>query len=358
MNITFNELKCDMPVRWNSTDELLKAAIKMERPIRAVLYSQTWDDSVHQNLTPTDTDWALFRELAIFFNIFRRPTVQSQAERYPTLHNTIPNYLHMIRMLNVWQLQDDKPFLKAAAIAGHTVLTKYYKKALTTRHSFVAIICDPRYKLEVLSYLFEADGGVNAVQYKRGKAHFEHVYSDYKRRANGLADLERRRLEDAARDAQDRQRSPSPEEEGQEDWRNNPYHGYADHVARQRQHAPELGLITEWERWYREPVLDIEITHEEMRDYMQSKAHEFPIITQMARDYLAIPATSAPSERVFSAAGNLITKRRTRISSENVRYVLCLRSWGLLVDDDDEVDIMINEGGEIVPIPVHVHVPN
>jgi hypothetical protein len=95
-----------------------------------------------------------------------------------------------------------------------------------------------------------------------------------------------------------------------------------------------------------------------MRDYMQSKAHEFPIITQMARDYLAIPATSAPSERVFSAAGNLITKRRTRISSENVRYVLCLRSWGLLVDDDDEVDIMINEGGEIVPIPVHVHVPN
>jgi hypothetical protein len=56
----------------------------------------------------------------------------------------------------------------------------------------------------------------------------------------------------------------------------------------------------------------------------------------MTRDYIAIPATSAPSERAFNIAGNLITKKRTKISSENVRYVLCLRSWGILADADDE----------------------
>ena len=49
-----------------------------------------------------------------------------------------------------------------------------------------------------------------------------------------------------------------------------------------------------------------------------SKTHEFPIICQMARDYLAIPAMSGSSEHAFSYAGNLITKHRTRISSENV----------------------------------------
>ena len=63
----------------------------------------------------------------------------------------------------------------------------------------------------------------------------------------------------------------------------------------------------------------------------------------MARDYHAIPATSAPSERVFSMAGNLVSKKRTRISSENVRYVLCLRSWGILKDDDDKEEIIISE---------------
>lgn len=58
---------------------------------------------------------------------------------------------------------------------------------------------------------------------------------------------------------------------------------------------------------------------------------------------MAILATLAPSERVFSIAGNLITKKRTRISSENVRYVLCLRNWGILDDADDEEEILIDE---------------
>ncbi len=81
---------------------------------------------------------------------------------------------------------------------------------------------------------------------------------------------------------------------------------------------------------------------------MESKAYEFPIICQIARDYLAIPATSAPSERTFSYAGNLISKRRTRISSENVRYVLCLRSWNLIAKEEDEIDILFDENGEII----------
>jgi len=38
-------------------------------------------------------------------------------------------------------------------------------------------------------------------------------------------------------------------------------------------------------------------------------------------------------------------KKRTRIASENVRYVLCLRSWGLLSESDDEVEIVFDENG-------------
>jgi hypothetical protein len=44
-----------------------------------------------------------------------------------------------------------------------------------------------------------------------------------------------------------------------------------------------------------------------------------------------------------------ISKKRTRISSENVLYVLCLRSWGLLVDDDDEEVIQIDDNDCILP---------
>ena len=40
----------------------------------------------------------------------------------------------------------------------------------------------------------------------------------------------------------------------------------------------------------------------------------------------------------------------------NVRCVLCLRSWGFLVDDDDEDEIIIDENGRIIE-PVDGVVP-
>jgi hypothetical protein len=49
-------------------------------------------------------------------------------------------------------------------------------------------------------------------------------------------------------------------------------------------------------------------------------------------------------------AGNLISKKRTRILSKNVRYVLCLRSWGILHPDDNKEIIISGDSGKIVQV--------
>ena len=146
--------------------------------------------------------------------------------------------------------------------------------------------------------------------------------------------------------------------EGQEDWRVNPAHGYSDYRAR-RPRRPVISansLNGEVARWLGEECLPENSTPEQVKGYMQNKAFDFPITTTIARDYLSIPATSAPSERAFRLAGNLISKKRGRIASKNVRYVLCLRSWGFLVDNDDEDEIIIDENGCIIE-PVDGVVP-
>ncbi|CAI7924477.1 unnamed protein product [Closterium sp. NIES-53] len=48
---------------------------------------------------------------------------------------------------------------------------------------------------------------------------------------------------------------------------------------------------------------------------------------RMAWDYLAIRATSASSERVFSLGRNLISWKRHRLTSQKTRAVMILRSW-------------------------------
>jgi len=49
----------------------------------------------------------------------------------------------------------------------------------------------------------------------------------------------------------------------------------------------------------------------------------------MARRFLAIPATSAPIEPVFSIGGNIITKSRNRLSPETVKKSVLLKSWSI-----------------------------
>jgi len=47
----------------------------------------------------------------------------------------------------------------------------------------------------------------------------------------------------------------------------------------------------------------------------------------MARRFLAIPATSAPVERVFSISSNVITKSRNKLDPDTVKQTVLLKSW-------------------------------
>jgi hAT family C-terminal dimerisation region len=69
-----------------------------------------------------------------------------------------------------------------------------------------------------------------------------------------------------------------------------------------------------------EPDIDI-------LDWWQRHEAIYPNLSRMACDYLSIPATSVPSERLFSDAGLLITDRRNRFSTKTIRACICLDSW-------------------------------
>ncbi|CAM9863481.1 unnamed protein product, partial [Discosporangium mesarthrocarpum] len=58
--------------------------------------------------------------------------------------------------------------------------------------------------------------------------------------------------------------------------------------------------------------------------------HGFPFLARLAVVHLAIPATSATSEQVFSAAGNTVTKKRNRLGSGMVDTLVVLHgSYGV-----------------------------
>ena len=60
--------------------------------------------------------------------------------------------------------------------------------------------------------------------------------------------------------------------------------------------------------------LSISTHTEQILLWWRANEFQFPILSEMAKKYLAIPATSTPIERLFSELGLLITERRSNLA--------------------------------------------
>jgi hypothetical protein len=61
-------------------------------------------------------------------------------------------------------------------------------------------------------------------------------------------------------------------------------------------------------------------------NWWRSHESEYPIMSQVARDYLAIPAGEVDVERLFSSGRDLIGIRRHTLSIETMRALMILKS--------------------------------
>ena len=58
--------------------------------------------------------------------------------------------------------------------------------------------------------------------------------------------------------------------------------------------------------------------------FWKTNSERYPSLSALARKYLAIPATSVPSERAFSCAGHIVNKKRSCLLPENVQMLVFL----------------------------------
>ncbi|CAK9292323.1 unnamed protein product [Gordionus sp. m RMFG-2023] len=65
------------------------------------------------------------------------------------------------------------------------------------------------------------------------------------------------------------------------------------------------------------------------RSFIFFKLYRFPVLSLAARNFLAIQATSVPCEQIFSKAGDLVTKKRNRLSNKTIQALMCMgvKEW-------------------------------
>lgn len=90
--------------------------------------------------------------------------------------------------------------------------------------------------------------------------------------------------------------------------------------------------MDELEKYISEPTVDDEDDSE--LSYWAKHSKTYPQLEVMAREYLAIPTTSTPSERVFSRCKHFIPASRNMLTSETFKISVLLDSWLRLEGQD------------------------
>lgn len=63
-------------------------------------------------------------------------------------------------------------------------------------------------------------------------------------------------------------------------------------------------------------------------EFWVHRSLSYPSASKLALKVLITPATSVPSEQAFSKSGDIITKKRNKLSTKTVKVIMCLKSWG------------------------------
>jgi len=89
---------------------------------------------------------------------------------------------------------------------------------------------------------------------------------------------------------------------------------------KQRRRVSELDKYLEGETVPADAPFDI-------LQYWKTSSTSYPILARMARDILAVPASTVASESAFSSGEKTISDYRSRLTSETVEALICLQDW-------------------------------
>jgi hypothetical protein len=304
------EVMLDSCTRWNSTYAMIQRACELREPLSQV------GKTVDEHLELSDEEWVLLKVANQILSGFDKATRWLSGSTYPTLNSAVRVYNHLLDELEYFlgRGNDDeegrqrsaivdqcspanKRVLTTAMQAAHDKLCKYYSGTWASMYA-IAVILDPRIKMdyyeaddwEARHVAHSKDSLVQAIEAYGGTAEAAVVAAPQPRQASSAKNLSDEMDEALAR-------------------------------KMKRRRAEKKG---ELDKYLTDPTIDI---HTDILGWWKYHAAEYPCLARIARDYLAIPATSAPAERLFSAAADLITKKRGSLSDDTIQACRCMHSW-------------------------------
>ena len=298
LGVNEHRLINDCVTRWGSTYDMLTRFIEQQQAICAVLL----DSRADRQLMPTDEEISIVEELIVILKSFREGTEIMSGEKYPSLGMVLPLLKKILSTLI--PKEGDASFVRQVKNAVRTDLESRYQNDKVKRMLRIATYLDPRFKtlpfvdtserLEIkMAVVSEL---TSFIELKQGNSP-ESPRSPDRDVSVQSSSTKKRKLENFFDDIM----GSSSETDASQ---------------------PSEIASFEVDRYHTEAPLTLAC--KEPLAWWKMRAAQYVHLSELAKKILCIPATSVPSERVFSVAGNIINEKRSRLKPDNVDKLIFL----------------------------------
>ncbi|CAN6231822.1 unnamed protein product [Urochloa humidicola] len=326
----------DIPNRWNSTFKMIGEAIKY----KVVLNSYA---SQNGEISPNEQEWSVAHAVCKLLKTFEEATKTVSAYRKPTSYMFLPLIVSIRDALDNPAWQTSGP-LRDLAATMRIKFEKYwgrdfdeFNRTIARRNKkdydvnlgiVIATMLDPRAKAAYVEFFYEkVCGNTNQVQSSVdvALAWMKKYFLEYEQH------LRRVSAWSMTYPSEDSSTMGSP-------------------VLAKRQLGPEFANFKSSRRKTRAPRSEFDVYFEEecvedienfdILAWWQAHAEKFPILSTMARDFLAIPLSTVSAESAFSLGGRILGESRSSLTPDMLEALVCGKDW-LFKEKDVE-----NEGHE------------
>ena len=294
----------DVASRWDSTYHMLDSAVYYKR---AFLVLGQWDDDY--NLAPTSEDWKKAEFFSKFLKICCNAVNVLTATRSPTSNMC----LHEICAVHNF-LRQEVDFSESTVNDMIRVMQSKFDQywGESTLLYAISTVLDPRFKMLFLKYAFEQIYGGDFLSYVDEVSRTLYsVFYQFKE-------------ESSEREASKRNQADG--EGGEEEDMNEEtevFVGYNQFLSQQSLKEAKSDL----DRYLGESVVPLNQKSFDVLKWWSDNSLVYPVLSKMARAYLAIPGSMVGSEEAFSLSGIRIDRLCSTLPPDVGEALVCLRDW-------------------------------
>jgi len=297
-------ISLDITTRWNSTYLMLRDALYYKD---AFMRLKSSNRRRYAKISPSNAEWdkalTIFQCLKKFYDL----TEILSGTSYPTANLFYKGFCDIKLLLDDWSFSNDAT-ISAMAISMSEKFEKYWQQS----NIALAVACflDPRYKKKLIEYYMRKFYGD---QYQVELDEFVSVVKKLYQFYASSAPAPTKEKSKAA--------GPSSTADVLMENVDNDLEAFL-----YSQNQPGMIESNELEKYIAEPLLQI-VGQFDILAWWKNKREEYPILTQIVRDVMAIQVSTVASESAFSAAGRVVDPYRNRLDPEIIEALICTKDW-------------------------------